>query len=273
MNSVVHAIRFTKQIYRHILSASVRRSRWISKLKQGLLWHQILYDLDYYDNQVEGPSSQSAPIICESIYAEFRPKRVIDVGCGTGALLEKFRDRGCEVLGLDYSEAALVFCRVRHLNVLKFDLESEAFADITRFDVAVSLEVAEHLPPEVANRYVYLLTRLSPVIIFSAAPPGYGGSDHVNEQPPGYWIAKFKRCGYVYQESLSRRWSHDWKMSGNVASCYYDHLMIFIHSGKTVAQFPASINAHSPMAINPMPATSGSEASYEGRESGYHTSR
>ena len=237
MNAMPHIIRFTKKMYRTMMPASIRQSRWITKLKQSLLWHQMMYDLDYYDSQVEGPSSRSAPTISEAIYTEFSPTRVVDVGCGTGALLERFRDRGCEVLGLDYSEAALLFCRVRHLNVLKFDLEKEVFMDTSRFDVAISLEVAEHLPAEVADRYVDLLTRLSSVIIFSAARPGWGGMDHVNEQPPSYWIAKFQQRGFEHEETLSNRWSEEWKAAGTVASYYYEHLMIFVHvSARQVAR-------------------------------------
>jgi SAM-dependent methyltransferase len=228
MGSMLHAIRLAKKIYRTMVSASIRRSRWVTKLKQSLLWHQLMYDLDYYDAQVEGPSSRSAHTIAETIYHEFLPARVVDVGCGTGALLEKLRDQGCEVFGLDYSEAALLFCRVRHLNVLKFDLERDIVDEIRKFDVAISLEVAEHLPQDVANRYVDQLTRFSPVIIFSAAPPGYGGMDHVNEQPLGYWIAKFERRRFEYQETLSKTWSEKWKATGTVSPCYYDHLMIFI---------------------------------------------
>jgi len=54
----------------------------------------------------------------------------------------------------------------------------------TAFDLAVSMEVAEHLPEQVSEPYIDLLTRLSRVVVFTAARPGLGGSDHVNEQLP-----------------------------------------------------------------------------------------
>ena len=53
-----------------------------------------------------------------------------------------------------------------------------------RFDLALSLEVAEHLPPECGSEFVQTLTDLSSVILFSAAIPFQGGTDHLNEQWP-----------------------------------------------------------------------------------------
>ena len=66
-----------------------------------------------------------------------------------------------------------------------------------RFDLVESLEVAEHLTPARADSFVEDLTRLSDVILFSAAIPAQGGTNHVNEQWQSYWAEKFLRFGYV----------------------------------------------------------------------------
>jgi hypothetical protein len=89
------------------------------------------------------------------------------------------------------------------------------------------MEVAEHLPARVAERYVGLLAGLAPVIVFTAAPPGQGGADHVNEQPPSYWIEKFSRRGFAHDEARSRAWRARWKASGKVQGWYYRNLMLF----------------------------------------------
>ena len=149
---------------------------------------------------MEGPASQSAARIAATIAEDLKPTTVIDVGCGTGALLAALRERGCRVCGLEYAEAALVHCRARQLEVEKFDLEHDTYRADRRFEVAISMEVAEHLPEGAADRYVDLLTRLAPVIVFTAASPGQGGTDHVNEQPPSYWIAKFRDRGFEQLE-------------------------------------------------------------------------
>ena len=216
----------TKNIYHTVVPRFIRESRLVAKLK-GLVGHNIIYDSEYYDHTVEGPAVRSAGTISDSIMAEFGPKRVIDVGCGTGALLEVLREKGCEVCGLEYSNAALRYCRARQLDVTKFDIERDLFNDSRTFDVAISTEVAEHLPEKAADRYIDLLTRLAQIIIFTAAPPDQGGRDHVNEQPPSYWISKYRQRGFEHDAELSDRWKESWKATGSVQDFYYQNVMIF----------------------------------------------
>jgi len=176
---------------------------------------------------IEGSAVRSAEAIADSILADLAPSTVVDVGCGTGALLEVFQKRGCQVFGLEYAESALQYCRDRGLDVRKFNLERESLAADRTFDVAISMEVAEHLPGPIADRYVALLTGLSDRIVFTAAPPGQGGKDHVNEQPPSYWITKFQARDYEQDELLSQRWKQAWEAAGSVESFYYRNLLVF----------------------------------------------
>jgi len=200
-----------------------------------LLAHDWIYDSDYYEKGIAGLAARSAGRIADSILSDFKPASLIDVGCGTGALLEALRDRGCEVFGLEYAEAALRHCRDRKLNVAKFDLERDVFNESRTFDVAVSMEVAEHLPETVADCYVDLLVRLSRIVVFTAAPPNQPWidveTDHVNEQPPSYWITKFQQRGFEHLEELSQRWRETWKATGDVTNWYYKNLMIFRRGG------------------------------------------
>jgi 2-polyprenyl-3-methyl-5-hydroxy-6-metoxy-1,4-benzoquinol methylase len=220
-----------RKVYRAVLPKSVRNSKAVAKLKERLLGHDWIYDSDYYENTIESAAVRSAGKMADSIVAEFKPAQVIDVGCGTGALIGALRDRGCEVYGLEYAEAGLQRCRARGLEVAKFDLERNVFDSNRTFDVAVSMEVAEHLPETAAESYVKLLARLSRIIVFTAAPPGQGGTDHVNEQPASYWITKFETHGFKHAEELSERWRQDWQAAGTVESWYYKNLMIFRRGG------------------------------------------
>ena len=220
--------------YRALFPVWARKSKLVARLKKFFLrGHDRIYTAEYYENTVEGPAVRSAGTIASSILSDFPAERIIDVGCGTGALLEVLRDKGCEVFGLERSEAAIKYCRVRRLNVAKFDLEKGVFYNDCAFDLAISMEVAEHLPEPVANRYVDLLTSLSRVVIITAAPPGQGGRDHVNEQPPSYWISKFQQRDFEYAEEISKRWRNDWEAAGNVAEYYYRNLIIFLQNKKS----------------------------------------
>jgi hypothetical protein len=41
------------------------------------------------------------------------------------------------------------------------------------------------------------------LVWFTAAQPGQGGTGHINEQPPAYWIARFRTLGYEYDANAS----------------------------------------------------------------------
>lgn len=185
-----------------------------------------LYSDEYYV-YVDAESSRSAPTIVESVISRFSPKRVIDVGCGSGALLAEFRRGGVSAIGLEYSEAALNICRRRGLDVQRFNIEAEHKLDFGAFDVAICFEVAEHLSAEFADPLVSLLVRFAPLVIFTAAVPGQGGgADHINEQPHEYWIAKFEQRGYRLLRDLSEHWRQRWRQA-QVAGFYSNNVMIF----------------------------------------------
>jgi len=227
MKKIIQVLRY---IWRAIVPSSKRETGFAMRAKEigyKILKFRTLYDSDYYESAVEGPAVRSADAIVASILTSLHPKTIVDVGCGTGALLERFRAKGCTVFGLERSDAALDYCRKRELDVLKFDIGRDVL-DLNRdFDVAISMEVAEHLPAKIADNYVALLTSLSNTIVFTAAHPGQGGTDHVNEQHPSYWKAKFDTLNFIFDETLSQQLQRDWKETGSVANWYYQNVMVF----------------------------------------------
>jgi SAM-dependent methyltransferase len=220
-----------RELYRTLVPGVVRRRPVLARLAGRMTGrfgaHDLLYTKEYFVGTVEEPAAQAAPGLAEVVNNEFRPTRVIDVGCGTGALLEALTKVGCTCVGLEYADAGLRMCRARNLDVRKFDLERDRWQDEEgTFDVAISTEVAEHLPERAADRYVSLLASLAPTIVFTAATVGQGGTDHVNEQPHDYWVAKFEARGYRFQPEITARWRRKLEQR-HVAAWYSANLMIF----------------------------------------------
>jgi SAM-dependent methyltransferase len=200
------------------------RYRIVSRLERGAETDE-LYDGYYYDHDVDPLMRSSADVIARAIKREFEPRSLIDVGCGTGALMLSLERVGIDCLGLDYARAALERCSRRGLRVRQFDIGSDP-VPTDRVDVVVSTEVAEHLPEATADRFVVLLTTLAPVAVVTAALPGSRGKDHVNEQPNEYWIAKFSGRGFTYERDLSMRLREEWRVEG-VAETFFRSLMVF----------------------------------------------
>jgi hypothetical protein len=93
-----------------------------------------------------------------------------------------------------------------------------------RFDLALCLEVAEHLPAEHAQTLVDSLVRLAPVVLFSAAIPHQQGNHHVNEQWPEYWHIHFAQRGYVAVDALRRSL---WRNT-SVARWYRQNMLFYV---------------------------------------------
>ncbi len=151
------------------------------------------------------------------------PKSVVDVGCGTGTWLKIFEDNGINgILGIDGDYVDKKLLRIRAENFIDFDLE-KLYESGTKFDLAISLEVAEHLSHESADVFVKTLTGLSDTLIFSAAIPNQGGQNHINEQEPNYWIKKFESEGFKLFDVLRPIfWDND-----NVDSWYRQNMLLF----------------------------------------------
>lgn len=135
----------------------------------------------------------------------FEPQSVVDFGCGIGTFLYCFKENGVpKVMGMDgkWVDKNLLSKYIDEHEFTSTNLEQADLGHKERYDLAISLEVAEHLSPESADNFVRNMTSLSDNIVFSAAVPGQGGQGHVNEQWPEYWIAKFEKHGYTCHDIL-----------------------------------------------------------------------
>jgi len=137
----------------------------------------------------------SYPRFAEALIQLRSPRTVIDVGSGSGLMLAEFAKRGVEVTGIEGSRAAIERSGLGD-RVVRANLE-RGVPELGRFDLALCIEVAEHLSARKAPQLVDGLTRLSDVVVFTAGRPGEGGLLHVNEQPQSYWYELFERNGFA----------------------------------------------------------------------------
>ena len=228
-----------KGVYRAMVPAPLRRLTWdrrypfhraldpVKLLLQRHAPHDEVYDRSYYQETVEPEIRRSASLMARSIRDELGPRRVVDVGCGTGELLLALRELGIDGSGLERSRAAIEIARAKGLEIEAFDLEGPPGGlPERRGDLVISTEVAEHLTEPFADPYVDYLCRCGDLALITAATPGQGGTDHVNEQPNAYWIAKFEARGWRPLEDLTRRLRREWSAAG-VASFYSANLLLF----------------------------------------------
>jgi SAM-dependent methyltransferase len=163
----------------------------------------IPYDANFFDNQAGG-SLTSAQVVVPIVMNIVRPKSVIDVGCGVGAWLKVFLENGVKsVLGIDgdYLDRGQLLIDPNQFQAQDLNRPHSLGRE---FDLAVCLEVGEHLPTRVAPAFVDMLTKAAPLVLFSAAIPGQGGTNHINEQWPSFWKTLFKRHDFVRLDPIRR---------------------------------------------------------------------
>ncbi|THU39466.1 class I SAM-dependent methyltransferase [Niastella caeni] len=155
------------------------------------------YDADFYLGHQDG-SYLSAKKVLPIVAEIFHPASVIDVGCGIGSWLKVWKEdlQVKEIRGIEGPYVSPSMLKVEKELVHFQDLKEPIKVD-QKFDLAMSLEVAEHLPASHAERFVESLTALSDVVLFSAAIIGQEGTYHINEQMPEYWCKLFEKFGYV----------------------------------------------------------------------------
>jgi SAM-dependent methyltransferase len=172
---------------------------------------------------IHAESHASARAVIPRVLGLTGARSVVDVGCGTGAWSRACRDLGVpQVVGVDGAYVPAEH-RGHVTEFIERDLAEPL--DLGRsFALALCLEVAEHLPPERAPGLVADLTALAPVVLFSAAVPGQGGTGHVNEQWSEYWVALFDAQGWSCRDAI-RPWV---RANADVAWWYRQNLFLAV---------------------------------------------
>jgi SAM-dependent methyltransferase len=201
------------------------------------------YDAGFYLDQQDG-SIRSARQVLPGLLTRFNIASVVDLGCGVGTWLSVVREAGIEdVLGLDGDYVDRNMLKIPQAQFIAADFREEIPVK-RHFDLALCLEVAEHLPPATGDRLVEHLTELAPLVVFSAAVPGQEGADHVNEQWQDYWRERFLVRGYFAVDLIRPRiWLNErvefWYRQNIV--CYCTEAFIAQHA-LTPVDAEASLN-------------------------------
>ena len=212
---------------------------------------------------IDRGSTASADVIVPHVLSLFEVRSVVDVGCGLGSWLTAFERNGVtDYLGVDSHHVPLGELKVPVERFQRVDLTKRLSLHRT-FNLACSLEVAEHLPRECAAEFVGDLIKAASVVLFSAAIPRQGGTAHLNEQWPWYWAALFRHHGYIAVDCVRPLIFND----ARVDWWYRQNIIVFCRPEKRPGDFnpattPYELDRIDPGLIQQMHAAprSGSEA-------------
>ena len=180
------------------------------------------YDFEYYAALRQG-ARRSADQVLPLVFDRLRPQTVVDFGCGSGGWLAAARGLGADIFGVDGPWVPREALEIDESQFLAADLSKPIDLE-QEFDLALCVEVAEHLPVADARTLVESVTRHAPAVLFSAAIPGQGGTEHVNEAWPAFWFDYFAAADFVCFDVIrSKIWADP-----SVAPWYRQNLLLFI---------------------------------------------
>lgn len=136
-----------------------------------------------------------------AVFAGFGiPQDYLDVGCGTGIMVDTARLFKVPAFGVDI---------LPHEEPYFYKQDLNQFCDLgSQFALITSIEVAEHITPEAEGVFCDTLTRHladNGILILTAAPPGQVGDGHINCQEKKYWRDRLESRGLRYDEAATRR--------------------------------------------------------------------
>lgn len=146
-----------------------------------------IYTHSFYEEETR-VAVTSAQVVLPVIFEMLHPDTVIDIGSGTGGWASVACDLGAVIRAVDNEAPEDLAC----VPLARHDLE--AGYDCAGWDLAICLEVAEHLSKEAGPRLVAGLAGAK-AVLFSAATPGQPGIGHINCQPHEYWHELFAQHG------------------------------------------------------------------------------
>jgi hypothetical protein len=193
---------------------------------------QSFYGEDFYGG-MEDANLTSARAVVPHVLRFVSPKSVVDIGCGEGLWLKAFNEAGiADIDGFDGNYVVRENLKIPRERFHAANLEEKI--SLTReYDLAVCLEVAEHVSDKNSRQLVESLTSAAPVILFSAAIPGQGGVHHINEQWPEYWRVRFEERGYVPVDCLRMKLWND----PQVMFFYSQNIMFYVQKEK-LGEYP-----------------------------------
>ncbi|MBB4375124.1 SAM-dependent methyltransferase [Bradyrhizobium sp. cir1] len=154
-----------------------------------------VYSEDFFE-YIDRRAISSAKEFAKLLVPLLQPSSVLDVGCGRGAWLREWKAAGVKTAkGVDGP-----YVRVDSLHIPREDFSpvnlSIPFRLGHKFDLVTSFEVAEHLDPSSSDTFISSLTAHADLVAFSAATPGQGGENHINERSLAFWQERFASLSY-----------------------------------------------------------------------------
>lgn len=154
---------------------------------------QYLYNFNYFRKAARRHMAGNERLEkLVNIVLSYKPKKVLDVGCGVGHLVNRLREAGVDAVGTDFSKALGTYWGNTVGKIFfQADATKQPFED-KEFDLVISTDVLEHIPEEDIPMVVDELKRVGKkVVAFVAVEKALNRRQllfHVTNKPLDWWV-------------------------------------------------------------------------------------
>lgn len=143
-------------------------------------------------------------------YATTKKLCILDVGCGTGGIMEFLKKNGFKVFGIDVNDEAVKYCRQKDLEVTSGLATKMDFLD-NIFDIVLALDVLEHVENDSsAVKEIYRVLKKGGILIATVPAHKFLWSYH--DKALHHWRRYNKKeIGILISEKLNIKlitWIH-----------------------------------------------------------------
>lgn len=201
------------------------------RMRQDFGGYAIFENLTYKDNLLDNTGSWAIKDMNEHAFdpnlaleiTKFvktnRLKNCVDFGCGPGEYVKFLRSEKIKCKGYDGNihteEITKGKCKI-------LDLTSD-FTLVNKFDCVISLEVGEHIPNELENKFISNICKhANKYIIISWGIPGQGGYGHINCQTNEYIKNRFKDFGFSSCDLIAEKFREE-----SILSWFKNTIMVY----------------------------------------------
>lgn len=147
--------------------------------------------------------------LADFIVSSIKPKSVLEFGSGLGFLSRHIVDTMSlsDVYCIEPNEIEGIYDNINGPKLLSLDIfnQNHPFVLNRKFDLVMSIEVAEHIPREQHNElFDFLVSHTNNWIVFSGARIGQGGHGHIAERTEEEWKSEFLKRGMLFQDELTQ---------------------------------------------------------------------
>jgi SAM-dependent methyltransferase len=178
----------------------------LNRLINRLFKQPVVYDGSFFSEAWFKEWANLRSVLASLIASEPKWRKVLDFGCGPGAMIDLMTSQGLDYVGCDYSTEARQLYLEHYGRYPERYLSNLDEAVAKKNDLLLAFDVLEHMRDDEITRLLDNVRSIPELLFNISRTRGIPG--HINIKSDRAWIAFMKKQGYLFEESRTNKLRH-----------------------------------------------------------------